>query len=174
MTMTSRAERSHRASVMPDTSATRRVTRARRSTVDLPVDGNLALRPRPIPDRAPTLRVTPPAPVPVPRAPFVLLVLTLVVGGVLGILLLHTKIAENAFRLDDLHKRQAVLDQRQEQLERELAEKASAGSLEAEARKLGLVGAGDPAYVRMPDGQVFGVPRRATGAPSVTSQSGGR
>jgi len=176
MSARSRAERVRRSPATPAASTSRRVARGRRMGGGLPVDGSLALRPQPTPapESAPTLRVTPPAPVSVPRAPFVLLVLTLVIGGVLGILLLHTKIAENAFRLNDLQQRQAMLDQQQARLERELADKAASGSLEAAAKKLGLVPAGDPAYVRMPDGQVFGVPRPATGRPSVTSQTGGR
>jgi hypothetical protein len=120
--------------------------------------------------------VAPPAPVAVPRAPFVLLVLVLVVGGVLGILLLNTKINENAFRLDDLHRQQAALQLKEQQLRGELAAKETAGNLEAEARRLGLVPAGTPAYLRLPDGRVIGVPQPATGQPSVTSQTatGGR
>src|SRR5262249_26959130 len=136
-------------------------------------EGTAALRPAP-PDSvesAPQLHVAPPPPVAVPRTPFVVLVLTVVVGGVLGILLLNTKINENAFRLDDLNRRQTSLTQQEEELERELAVKASSGDLEAQARRLGLIPADKPAYLRMPDGRVFGVPQPANGAASVTSQT---
>lgn len=143
-----------------------------------PTQGNTALRPQetPVEARPSRLHVAPPAPVAVPRAPFVLLVLVLVVGGVLGILLLNTKINENAFRLDDLHRQQAALQLKEQQLGGELAAKETAGNLEAEARRLGLVPAGTPAYLRLPDGRVIGVPQPATGQPSVTSQTatGGR
>lgn len=135
------------------------------------VDGSAALRAQPATSRAPRLRVAPPMPVAAPRAPFVVLVLVLVIGGVLGILLLNTKINENAFRLAGLHKESAALDQREEQLDRELAELASAGNLEAAANRLGLVKAGTPAHLRMPDGKVFGVPQPASGQPGVTSQT---
>lgn len=155
-----------------------RVPGARRPREEYRVDGTAALRPQPTPapDRSPPLRVTPPAPVSVPRAPFVVLVLVLVIGAVLGILLLNTKIAENAFRLNDLTERQAQLDRQEEQLERELADKASAGSLEAEANKLGLVDAGEPGYLRLSDGQVSGEPRAASEQSSVHSRTtnGGR
>ncbi len=107
----------------------------------------------------------------VPRTPFVVLVLTVVIGGVLGILLLNTKINENAFRLDDLNRRQASLTQQQEELERDLAVKESSGDLEAQARRLGLIPADKPAYLRMPDGRVFGVPQPANGAASGTGQT---
>jgi hypothetical protein len=107
--------------------------------------------------------VAPPLPVMVPRAPFIVLVLLLVVGGVLGILVLNTKINENAFRLHDLRQRQAALDQRQSELEQQLADYESPNNLAAAACKLGLVPAGAPAFIRLPDGKVIGVPQPAAG-----------
>jgi hypothetical protein len=140
------------------------------------VDGTAALRAEPARARAPRLRVAPPLPVTVARTPFVVLVLVLVIGGVLGILMLNTKINENAFRLADLQQQANTLDQREQQLDRELAELSSAGNLEAAVKKLGLVPADTPAHLRLPDGRVFGVPQPASGQPSVTSQTaaGGR
>lgn len=81
----------------------------------------------------------PPEPVPVPRAPFVALVLALVVGGVLGILVLNTKINENAFTLQELYRQQIELDLRQQQLEQEIAQASSTATLDAAARRMGLV-----------------------------------
>jgi hypothetical protein len=118
----------------------------------------------------PRLRVAPPLPVLVPRAPFIALVLALVVGGVLGILVLNTKINENAFRLHDLRQQQANLDQRQQDLEQQLADYEAPNNLAAAACKLGLVAAGAPAFIRLPDGRVVGVPQPATGDPCVSSQ----
>jgi cell division protein FtsB len=93
----------------------------------------------------------PPAPVPVPRAPFVVLVLLLVVGGVLGILLLNTKINENAFVLDELRQRQVELDQREQRLEQEIAQASSTAQLAAAARRLGLVDRSDDlTHLRLP------------------------
>ncbi|HEY8475123.1 MAG TPA: hypothetical protein VIL37_21225 [Natronosporangium sp.] len=87
-----------------------------------------------------TTRTTkPPPPVAVPRTPFVVLVLLVVIGGVLGILLLNTKINENAFTLHELRQEQAELDQRQQRLEQEIAQARSTTQLEAAARRLGLV-----------------------------------
>ena len=60
--------------------------------------------------RSPRLRVAPPTPVVVPRAPFIVLVLLVVVGGTLGILVLNTKINENAFRMQDLQATKAAQD----------------------------------------------------------------
>jgi hypothetical protein len=121
-------------------------------------------------DRKARLRVAPPVPVSAPRAPFVALVLGVVVAGVLGILVLNTKINENAFRLANLQSQQNTLDEQEQQLKAQLAEESSPTSLAAAARKLGLVPAGLPAFIRLPDGRTIGVPQPATGTPSVTGQ----
>ncbi|MEU4378095.1 septum formation initiator family protein [Micromonospora echinofusca] len=150
-------------------------TRARGAR-EFPTQGSAALRPAERQNagaaRPPRLRVAPPPPVRVPRAPFAALVLVLVVGGVLGILLVNTKINENAFRLEKLQEQQAKLDVEQQQLNKEIADAEAPGNLEARARKLGLVEAGEPAYIRLPDGKVIGVPQPAEGQPSITSQQG--
>ncbi|WBB54203.1 septum formation initiator family protein [Verrucosispora sp. WMMD573] len=154
-------------------------TRARGAR-EFPTQGSAALRPvervavaaeRPEPPR---LRVAPPPPVRVPRAPFAALVVVLVVGGVLGILAVNTKINENAFRLDELQQQQAKLDVEQQQLKKQIAESESPGNLAAQARKLGLVESDDLAYIRLPDGKVIGVPQPAGGQLSIASQQGGQ
>lgn len=157
-----------------------------RGAREFPTQGSAALRPQEQPQvwessaepaeianpPAPRLKVAPPRPVAVPRAPFVATILVLVVGGVLGILVVNTKINENAFRLDNLQNQQQVLDVQQQKLEREIAENATPGNLTARAKQLGLVESGQPAYIRLPDGQVIGIPQPAGGEPSITSQQG--
>ncbi|MBY8872777.1 YhcB family protein [Micromonospora sp. PLK6-60] len=163
--------------------AAQRATRAEASTPDrtgrpgqtrgareFPTQGSAALRPVERPARretepaTPRLRVAPPPPISVPRAPFAALIVALVVGGVLGILLVNTKINENAFRLEKLHEQQAKLDLDQQQLEKQIAEAEAPGNLAANARKLGLVESDEPAYIRLPDGRVIGVPQPAAGS----------
>ena len=109
----------------------------------------------------PGLRVAPPAPVSVPRAPFVALVLVMVVAGVLGILVLNTKINENAFTLNHLQNQQNSLDQQEQQLDQHLADLESPNSLQAAAHRLGLISSGTPAYLPLPNGQTVGVPQPA-------------
>jgi uncharacterized membrane protein YdfJ with MMPL/SSD domain len=133
--------------------------------------GNVALAQAPAqrsPERTATpggtaLRVAPPAPVAVPRTPFVVGVLVLVVAGVLGILVLNTKINENAFRLHDLQSSQARLDAQEQDLSQKLANQESPGNVAAAGRRQGLVPAGTPAFIRLPDGRVLGVPQPAPG-----------
>lgn len=162
---------------------------------DLSIDGTAALRPQAWdadgqadrrvrgsnstgePDRtpgpvAPRLRVAPPAPVSAPRAPFVGLILAVVVGGVLGILLVNTKINENAFHLDRLQKQQTALDLREQQLQKQIAEYEAPGNLAAAARKDGMVESGSPAFIRLPDGKVIGVPEEAAEQAAVTGRAG--
>jgi hypothetical protein len=121
------------------------------------------------PARAP-LHVAPPLPVAVPRAPFLVLVLTIVIAGVLGVLVINTKINENAFRLDDLRQSQTALDQQEQQLAQQLAEREAPGNLAAAARRLGLVPAQTPAFIRLPDGHVLGVPQPAGGSVSAGAE----
>ncbi|MFG2055822.1 hypothetical protein ACGFI9_17520 [Micromonospora sp. NPDC048930] len=153
----------------------REETRARGAR-EFPTQGSAALRPaertRATGAPSPRLRVAPPPPVRVPRAPFAGLIVVLVVGGVLGILAVNTKINENAFKLEKLQQQQAKLDVDQQQLEKEIADQKAPGNLTANARKLGLVESGDPAYIRLPDGKMIGIPHPAEGAPAITSQQG--
>lgn len=121
---------------------------------------------------APQLRVAPPAPVPVPRTPFVALILLVVLGGVLGILLLNTKVNENAFILHDLREDQAALDQRQQELEEEIAQAGTPARLAEEAQRLGLVQAEELAYLRLPGGEMVREPMPADGPPDYPDATG--
>jgi hypothetical protein len=102
----------------------------------------------------------------------VLLVLLVVAGGVLGILLLNTKINENAFRLHEMRQEQAALDQRQQELDQQIAQAQSTAQLAAAARRLGLVQvpAGDLGQVRLPTGEVVAEPVPVRGAPTGTRE----
>jgi hypothetical protein len=155
--------------------------------IDYLTTGNVALQPQPrqveasvavradravSPERSvdtsDQLRVAPPAPVTAPRAPFVALILAVVVAGVLGILVLNTRINQNAFHLEKLRDQQRELDLRQQQLTEDLALAESPNSLAAAARRLGLVPAGTPAFIQLPDGRKLGVPQPAPGEQSAS------
>lgn len=105
---------------------------------------------------------------PLPRAAFMILVVVLVVAGLVGVLVLRTKINENSFRLGDLRQSQQALSLQEQQLEQQLADLSSPGNLLAAAARLGLVQAGTPAYLNLPDGRVVGVPQPATGSDDAT------
>lgn len=98
---------------------------------------------------------------PAPRAPFVLLVLGLITAALVGLVLLNTAINENAFRLHSLQKEQKALDLSEQQLQRDVAQLQSAGALDAAARRLGLVPAGQAAFIQLPSGTIIGKPTPA-------------
>jgi len=130
------------------------------------IDGATALQPEPIhvgdpggePTESPRLKAAPPAPVSAPRAPFVALVLVLVLSGVIGILVLNTRIAENAFRLDALKTKQSGLDRDEERLRSDLANKESPVYLASRAKQLGLVPSRTPTFLVLPDGTKLEMP----------------
>jgi hypothetical protein len=126
-----------------------------------PVPPRPRRRPRVEPGGSPKT-VAPPAPMALPRAPFLILVVSMVIVGVLGVLVLNTKINENSFTLDDLQAQQQGLDLKEQQLSRDLEEAQSPGNLRAAAKRLGLVPAGTPAYITLPNGKIVGVPTPAT------------
>jgi hypothetical protein len=143
-----------------------------------PVDGATALQPQirepqPLkkapakkapPQKAQTrLTVAPPAPVAAPRAPFVALVLVLVLTGVIGILVLNTKIAENAFVLDDLHRKQSSLDRDEQRLKSDIAKQESPAYLATRATQFGLGRTTSPASLLLPDGTKLEMPGPSSG-----------
>jgi hypothetical protein len=135
---------------------------------DLLVHPEPRRRPRARPAGQPST-VAPPAPVALPRAPFLIMVVIMVIVGVLGVLVLNTKINENSFVLDCLRGQQQDLDLKEQQLSQDLEVAQSPGNLRAAAKRLGLVPAGVPAYITLPDGKIVGVPTPATAANSSTS-----
>ncbi|WP_163505540.1 hypothetical protein [Fodinicola acaciae] len=107
------------------------------------------------------LLAPPPAASSAPRTPFVVLILGLVAGGLVALLLLNTSVNENSFRLRVLQKNQKALDIKEQELRQKVNQLQAPGTLAAAARRLGLVPAGQPAFIRLPDGRILGVPTPA-------------
>ena len=124
---------------------------------------------RPHPARPTTVRprltVVPPLRAPAPKAPFVLLVGALLTAGLGGLLFLHTAIAEDSFRLHDLTTRSAVLTDREQALEQEIAAQAAPQRLAARAKTLGMVRSENPAFIRTSDGRILGKPKAGVAPP---------
>ena len=124
---------------------------------------------RPLPGARPApgsrLRLVPPLQTGAPRAPFVVLVGTLLVGGLVGLLVLHTALAEDSFRLHDLKTRSALLTDREQALEQQVAAAASPKTLAAKAEALGMVHSENPAFIRLSDGRVLGKPKAGVAPP---------
>jgi hypothetical protein len=121
--------------------------------------------PRPATPRERHLTVVRPRPWRAPRAPFVLLVITLLVGGLVTLLLLNTALAQGAFVIHDLESQSAQLADREQALQQEVAVEASPARLAKRARQLGMVPTANPVFLRTSDGRVLGVPQPATAPP---------
>ncbi|MFG2548756.1 hypothetical protein ACGFWF_02225 [Streptomyces sp. NPDC048581] len=94
------------------------------------------------------------------RTPFVLLVVLLLGGGLIGLLVLNSALSEGAFRLDDLKKETKALTDEEQSLQRDIDAYSAPDALQRRANELGMVPGGDPAFLD-PDGTVKGVPSPA-------------
>ncbi|MEU6573006.1 septum formation initiator family protein [Streptomyces sp. NPDC046805] len=98
------------------------------------------------------------------RTPFVLLVVLLLGGGLIGLLVLNSALSEGSFQLDDLQKQTKNLTDEEQALQRGIDAYSSPDALQRRARELGMVPGGDPAFLA-PDGTVKGVPGPAAAQP---------
>lgn len=118
-----------------------------------------APRATPAPQRRPhrpALRLVAPIPRSARRLPFVGVVVGLLVTGLLGLLLLNTLAAQDAFRLHHLQVQSAHLSDEQQALEVAVAHEQSPTTLAARARALGMLPGSVPAFLRLPDGRLIG------------------
>jgi hypothetical protein len=92
------------------------------------------------------------------RAPFVAVVVVLLVAGLLVLLVLNTVLARDAFTLHSLKIQDRVLTDREQALQREVERLRAPQELAAAAIALGMVQSGPPAFLRLPDGAVLGTP----------------
>ncbi|UFR05001.1 septum formation initiator family protein [Streptomyces sp. Go40/10] len=99
------------------------------------------------------------------RTPFVLLVVVLLGGGLIGLLVLNSALSEGSFELDDLQKQTKNLTDQEQALQRDIDAYSSPDALQRRARELGMVPGGDPAFLG-PDGTVKGVPGAAAPEPA--------
>ena len=111
---------------------------------------------RVVPVRQRALRMVPQRRSSAPRAPFVVVVVALLAAGLLGLLVLNTVLAQDAFRLHVLQKQGMVLAGQELSLQREVEARRAPGNLAARATELGLVAGGPPAFLRLSDGVVLG------------------
>ncbi|KAA1423479.1 cell division protein FtsL [Mumia zhuanghuii] len=117
-------------------------------------------RPQPSP-RTP-LRAVPARRPRTPRAPFVLLVVTVLAGGLVGLLLLNTSMQNGAFELAELEKKAQELQSRHAELALEVEQRSTPEAVAERAAALGMVPNTNPAFLRLPDGKIVGDPEPAT------------
>ncbi|MYU21547.1 septum formation initiator family protein [Streptomyces sp. SID8352] len=99
------------------------------------------------------------------RAPFVLLVVLLLGGGLIGLLVLNSALSEGSFELEDLKQRTKGLTDEEQAIQRDIDAYSAPRALERRARELGMVPGGDPVFLA-PDGAVRGSASPAPAAPT--------
>jgi hypothetical protein len=82
-----------------------------------------------------------------PQAPFAVLVVGLLGGALVGLLLLNTVLAQQAFTLSELQRDNQRLDERKQALQEDIALESNPEVLHAKARRLGLRDAEQPVFV---------------------------
>jgi hypothetical protein len=93
-----------------------------------------------------------------PRVPFVTLVSLLLVGGVAGLLLFNTHMQQGSFVTSSLEETAAVLAGKEESLRMQVHRLRDPQHVAVRAKRLGMVPATSPAFLRLSDGKVLGSP----------------
>ncbi len=109
----------------------------------------------------PLLSLVPRAASRAPRMPFVLLVVLVLGGGLVGLLLVNTSLQQGAFTVHELERRSAVLSDQRQRLSEALATLEAPATLAGRARALGMVPMTGPVFLRLRDGKVLGSPAPA-------------
>ena len=121
-----------------------------------PPDTVLRVAGAPAARRRPALRLVAAVRTDAPRAPFVAVVVCLLVAGLLGLLVLNTVLAKDAFTLHTITLDSRTLADREQTLSREVEDLRSPQALADRAAQFGMVQAGPPAFLRLPDGAILG------------------
>ena len=101
------------------------------------------------------------------RTPFVVLVLAILAGGVVGLLMFNTSMQQSSFTATALQQEVTALTAKEQKLNMELDALRDPQRLASEAKALGMVPPSQPAFVRLSDGKVLGNPVPATGEDAV-------
>jgi len=101
------------------------------------------------------------------RVPFVVLVSLLLLGGIGGLLCFNTSMQQASFTATALESRAQSLNARRQGLQMQVDSLRDPQRVALEARRLGMVPAADPAFIRLGDGKVLGKAVPATGLDAV-------
>lgn len=95
------------------------------------------------------------------KAPFVVVVLTILSIGLVGLIVMSTILQAQSFEAAKLDRQAAELDTRQQLLAREVDELQSPANVARRAIQFGMVPNSNPAFLRLSDGKVLGKPEAA-------------
>ena len=92
---------------------------------------------------------------------FLALCVVLLLGGFVGVLMLNTAMAKGSYTMRDLQRQSDTLTDQQDSLRHTIDSLSGPGPLAQRARDLGMVPADTAAFLRLSDGKVLGVARKA-------------
>ena len=98
------------------------------------------------------------------RVPFVALVSLLLVSGVAGLLFFNTAMQQVSFTATAMEQKAQALDAERQGLQMELDDLRNPQRIALQAKRMGMVPAATPAFIRLDDGRVLGKPVPATAA----------
>lgn len=98
-----------------------------------------------------------------PRTPFAILVGVVLLLGVVGLLMFNTSMQQASFTATELEEKATILNAKKQELRMELDRLRDPQRVSEAAAGLGMVPMTTPAFLRLSDGTVLGVPERATG-----------
>lgn len=125
------------------------------------------LRPQRAQPRNRALRLVAPVSNRARRAPFVVVVLTLVGMGLVGLIVMSTVLQAQSFEVAKLNEQVETLKTRQQALNREVDRLQSPSNLATRALQLGMVQNANPVFLRLEDGTVVGKAKPAAARSSI-------
>lgn len=130
-----------------------------------PMRATAAARARSLPAlagaRVRALRLVAPVRARARRTPFVVIIVSLLSVGLVGLIVISTHLQDQAFALAKLHDEAKTLQLKQEQLTREVDALDSPAAVAQKAVGLGMVPNTNPVFLRPSDGAVIGTPAPA-------------
>jgi hypothetical protein len=92
---------------------------------------------------------------------FLALCVALLLGGFVAVLMLNTAMAKGSYTMRDLQRQSDTLTDQQDSMRQTIDAVSGPGPLAQRARKLGMVPAETAAFLRLSDGKVLGVAKKA-------------
>jgi len=107
------------------------------------------------------------------RLPFMLVLAGVLVAGLVGLLMLQTRVQEQSFEVRQLQSKATELLYRQAQLEGQVQEKATPAEIARQASALGMVPNPNAVYIDVRTGVITGAQKPVTGreVPNITYRS---